>query len=215
MVQKQSIIYIMRNISTYISEKLKISSTKPTYAYFPENKDELIHLIKELIKKRGRDADLNDIDTSEITDMSFLFDDPKLNKFCGDISEWDVSNVINMACAFLNCTKFDSDLSNWNVFSVTRMNSMFDGCKKFNSDLSYWDVSKVKNMNYMFKRCENFNSDLSRWNVSNVTNMYHMFDNCKKFNQDLSKWNIKNGSDIRNMFDNCTSLQNKPEWYKE
>ena len=39
----------------------------------PSTSLELKELIGKLIKERGLNADLNDIDTSAITDMSFLF----------------------------------------------------------------------------------------------------------------------------------------------
>jgi hypothetical protein len=46
---------------------------KISYNYHPKNKEELKDIIKQLLDKRGPDADLNDIDTFKITDMSHLF----------------------------------------------------------------------------------------------------------------------------------------------
>lgn len=43
------------------------------YNYYPGTKAELRSLIMDLIEERGLEADLNDIDTSMITDMSRLF----------------------------------------------------------------------------------------------------------------------------------------------
>ena len=79
----------MKDLNTYITEKLKIrKSNKPSYKYFPKSKEELKDIINQLIDEQGYDGDFNDIDTSEITDMSELFDG--IEKFNGDISNWDV-----------------------------------------------------------------------------------------------------------------------------
>ena len=154
----------MKNLTTYIIEKLKISkSKKPSYNYFPKTKKELQDILKELIKERGNDGDFNDIDTSKITDMSNLFDG--MPKFNGDISKWDVSNVTNMQ-------------------------SMFDYCKIFNKPLNDWDVSKVIDMTYMFCSCESFNQDISDWNVSNVKDMDFIFFNCPLEQKYVPKFKI-------------------------
>jgi len=126
----------MKNLKDIIIEKLKINSKSKIskYTYHPEDKDELQDLIKQLIKERGEEADLNDIDTSKITDMSYLFSDTihgyGLYNFNGNISEWDVSNVTTMKMMF--CV------------------SKFNGA---NGDLSNWDVNNVKSMYYMFHLC--------------------------------------------------------------
>ena len=60
----------MKSLREYIQEKLVIKkSTSFNYKYFPETTEELEDLIKKRIKKEGREANLNDIDTSKITDM--------------------------------------------------------------------------------------------------------------------------------------------------
>ena len=113
----------MKNLNTYITEKLK--NNKLSVNYQPKTRDELKELVNKLIKERGNEADLNDIDTSEITDMSDVFYELDFN---GDISQWDVSNV-------------------------TDMSFMFSSCKSFNQDISNWDVSKVIHTGFMFERC--------------------------------------------------------------
>ena len=58
---------------------------------------ELEAIIEQRIKEQGPNCDLNDIDVSEVEDMSFLFCGSKFN---GDISEWDTSRVESMKDIF-------------------------------------------------------------------------------------------------------------------
>ena len=142
----------MKSLKSYIQEKLIIKKNKNTsYKYFPQTKEELEDIIKQRIKQEGNEVDLNDIDVSQIIDMSNLFNGK--TDFNGDISNWDVSNVTNMS-------------------------SMFSNCRNFNQDISDWDVSNVTDMSYMFRLCESFNKDISGWNVSNVKNYIDIFYNC-------------------------------------
>ena len=142
----------MKQINKYIQERLHINKDTGNhdhhYNYHPKTKDELKKLVNKLIKERGDDADLNDIDTSKITDMSYLFYEFEFN---GDISNWDVSNVEDMSYMFMG-SKFtgeNGDISKWDVSNVYDMSSMFS-YSEFNGDISNWDVSNVKYMRGMF-----------------------------------------------------------------
>ena len=66
-----------------------------------------------------------------------------------------------------NASSFDQDLSNWNVSNVINMESMFRGASNFNQSLNNWDVSNVTDMSGMFMNAESYNQDLSSWDVSN------------------------------------------------
>ena len=139
----------MKTLQTYITEKILINkNSKIGYIYHPKTRNELEDIINQRIESEGNECNLNDIDTSNITDMSYLFEDSEFN---GDISKWNVSNVKNMS----------------NMFILA----------EFNGDISKWDVSNVTNMACMFGG-SNFNGDISKWNVSNVRNMKAVFDNC-------------------------------------
>ena len=89
----------MKQINKYIQERLHINKDTGNhyYNYYPKTKDELDELLDKLIIERGNNADLNDIDTSEITNMDRMFQGSNFN---GDISNWDVSNVKDMYCMF-------------------------------------------------------------------------------------------------------------------
>ena len=113
--------------------RVGVDLSRPKYNYHPKTKEELMVIVNELIKERGNEADLNDIDVSQITDMKWIFAHSEFN---GNISKWDVSKVKNMK-------------------------GMFWG-SKFNGDISKWDVSNVESMSFMFYRSQ-FNGDISNW----------------------------------------------------
>ena len=112
----------MKNLKDIIQERLHINKDtgNHSYNYHPKTIDELKELVDKLIKERGNDADLNDIDTSEITDMYEMF---RNSNFNGDISEWDVSNVKNMKSMFFR-SSFTGDISNWNVIKKLKKDIM-------------------------------------------------------------------------------------------
>ena len=115
-----------------------------SYKYRHKTKEELVEAIKkEIYEIQGSEnnpnwqADLNCIDTSLITDMSYLFSEKYfLNKFNGNISKWDVSNVEKMESMFFN-SKFNQDISNWNISNVKHMIFMFVN-SEFNGDIGSW-----------------------------------------------------------------------------
>src|SRR5690554_4668650 len=78
-------------------------------------------IVKNEIKRLGKNANLNHIDTSKVTDMSYLFYD---TIFYGDISKWDVSKVENMVGMFAE-SNFNQNISNWNVSNVECMVNIF------------------------------------------------------------------------------------------
>ena len=139
----------MKPLKHYLQEKLVIKKSNQ-YKYFPQSKLELREIIENRIKDEGNEVDLNDIDVSNITDMSYLF---SYINFNGDISMWDVSNVTNMGYMFYDCKSFNKDISQWDVSKVTNMHGMFCGCDKFNKDISNWDVSNVNKTTNMFAGC--------------------------------------------------------------
>lgn len=208
------------------------------YTVQPQTKEELVAIIEDALCVFGNEADLNFIDTSNITDMTKLFSDEikefgggyGFSKFNGDISKWNVSNVKRMAQLFRG-SDFNGDISHWDVSNVKTMAGMFYD-SKFNGDISKWNVSNVKNMNDMFKyslfnndisdwdvsKVESmssmfahsiFNCDISSWDISNVEDMSEMFLRTKNFNQNLNSWNLDKSSNIDFMFYDAEKFDNK------
>ena len=85
------------------------------------SKYDLDREINKAICENGIRADLNYIDTSLITDMSWIFNG---SRFKGKIDQWDTSNVIDMSYMFCD-SWFDKDISSWNTGNVKNMSWMF------------------------------------------------------------------------------------------
>ena len=200
----------------WIMDRLKskevdsIKDLKVTNGVKPKYKVKDRKELKEIIKNAGKKENLNYLDVSSITDMSGLFRDYGYD-FDGDISEWDVSNVKNMASMFEE-SSFNRDISKWDVSNVEDMSGMF-AYSIFNGDISKWDVSNVKNMSNMFYSSK-FIGDISNWNVKKVRNMSYMFAESKiKRCKDLEKWNIDDEyCNIDGMFE-YSECEGVPSWY--
>ena len=52
-----------------------------------------------------------------------------------DISNWDVSNVIDMTNMFIFASAFNQDLNSWNISNVTE-------CNGFSYEASAWTLPK-------------------------------------------------------------------------
>ena len=216
----------MKTLKQHIQEAFKLGednfkSRNERYTCQPKDIDELHKILKERLKK-DKDADLNDIDVSKITDFGRLPNrDDDVGVFYGldphniDISKWDVSNARDMYVMFFGCKNLNCDLSKWDVSKVKNMTYMFMGCQKFEGKgLENWNVSNVISMSCMFKNCKKFNCDLGNWDVSNVKDIFFMFDECENFEgKGLDKWKIPKETKVFNMFYDCPNLKTKPDWF--
>ena len=126
----------MKSIDRYILEKFQITKdSKLLFTCHPEDKFELREILEKRLAK-NKNADLNDIDVSYITDMGrqgfskngglFVNLDPHNIK----IDQWDVHNVETMVSMFTKSqfTGENGNISNWNIKPNVRMSSMFKKC---------------------------------------------------------------------------------------
>src|SRR5690606_10243120 len=139
-----------------------------------------------------------------------LFRDAEL--FNQDLSNWDVSNVTDMAFMFFWNLAFNGNISNWDVSSVKTMRNMFGLCRSFNQDISGWDVGQVEQMEFMFSGAWAFNQDIGGWDVSNVKDLQNFLHDARAFNYSLGNWNISSVSNMVDMLDDAgLSLANYDE----
>ena len=169
--------YKMCNLSRKYGFKIKVEDDGNGRS------EELQYIIEKIVKEINSEVDLNWIDVSNVTDMSYLF---QKSDFNGDISDWDVSHVKDMSYMF--------DQSAFNG----------DFC-----DLSKWDVSNVDYMEGMFRYSPYNRDDICNWNVHNLHTTENMFLD-SLFCQDISKWNLPLGCNVHHMFSSDFPQSYKP-----
>lgn len=146
----------MKILSEYLSTDIKNTKIKAT-------NETIYDIVNSEIERLGDKANLNHIDTSQVTHMPGLFNASSDNH----INRYDNSgNLIHKSELDTGIYKYqyiDVDISNWDVSNVVNMCCMFYFCKSFNCNISKWDVSKLVNANYMFYECRKFDQNLSSW----------------------------------------------------
>lgn len=158
---------------------------------------------------KGSELDASNLNTSNVTDMQGMFN------VCShltalDISHFDTSNVTDMNYMFSCCTRLTTlDVSHFGTSNVTDMSNMFGSCSNLTTlDLSHFDTINVTNMNSMFSWCNKLTTlDVSHFNTINVTDMNGMFNGCSNLTAlDVSRFNTSNVTDMSIMFSHCKSL---------
>ena len=109
--------------------------------------------------------------TIEGTDATYMFYRYLLN----ELPQIDTSNVTNMSYMFSTCYNLTT-IPQLDTSNVTNMNSMFYNCTNLTT-IPQLDTSNVTNMNYMFGTCYNLTT-IPQLDTSNVTNMSYMFSSC-------------------------------------
>lgn len=120
--------------------------------------------------------DVSSFDTSNVTDMSYMFNmnkcqDPLLSKL--NVGNFNTCNVTNMTAMFYNCSKLpELDVSQFNTSKVIHMQRMFGECnsltylnlnnfdttailKEIESHINKGDVQKYVFFNEMFPKVSN------------------------------------------------------------
>ena len=140
---------------------------------------------------------INDLNTSNIEDMSSMFE--KCHNLENiDLSSFDTSNVENMELMFNECPNLKEikGITNFKTSKVNNMHGMFSNCTKLEYiDLSEFDTSNTTNMKRMFYNCTNLkqvNGLNDMFNVSKDVKMDEMLYGCKNLKDiDLSQLDPK------------------------
>ena len=156
------------------------------------------------------------INTSNITDMSYMFQN------CYSLTsleffKLDVSKVTTMESMFSNCISLKSiDFYNPNnsytAYNLTSVYNMFNGCTSLETiEIKNFEISSTKttDMGRLFYNCTSLKSvDLSYWFTNAVTNMSGLFYNCTSLKSVDLAYFINTGcvTNMKSMFYECSSL---------
>jgi hypothetical protein len=160
-----------------LKEKVKKYSNTENEHLIPELDVSCVTSMYQLFYIYGRQFNLclNNWDTSNVIDMSYMF------SYCVNFNQpvnFDTKNVINMRGMFAFSFRFNQPV-NFDTKNVVDMSGMFVGCNNFNR-LVNLDTKNVVDMHCMFERCHKFNQPVN-FDTKNVTNMMAMFDFCFNF----------------------------------
>ena len=103
---------------------------------------------------KGTSLDLSNFDTSNVTNMSFMFD-ACINLEHLSLSNFNTNKVSDISNMFCNCIKLKTlDISNFDTENATNMEGMFYDCINLKTlDISSFYINDTKILNNMFWKC--------------------------------------------------------------
>lgn len=150
------------------------------------------------------------IDTNEVTNMKHMFDKYEYDI---DVNNFNTSNVKDMSYMFINCKGRITGLDKFNTSNVTDMTEMFHGVKMDNFVYPNFDVSNVENMQDIFSYATINVIDLSSWTLSDsciagmldgatvrVIKLPKIYDNYAYIGMGSGHWDRVVNSDLKKVF---------------
>lgn len=171
-------------------------------------------------KKISSIEGLDLIDTSQATNMSYLFTNTKITDYTG-VAGWKTGNVTDMTSLFSSSLVTDTaklPVENWDVSKVVNFDNLFNGLGITTLDLSKWQVGRNiasgtnVSLGGMFLNCVNLRSlNVSGWDTSTATQIANLFSGDSQLKTlDISSWDLRNissPSSFMGVFANTTSLR--------
>lgn len=183
-------------------------------AYTPKDKKDLIALLKK------PNIPLENIDVSEIKDLSYLFDETYGREDLSGIESWDVRAT---KMSFMFSSPLIKELPKWYLDFIlkhpTYTPQSREELERIISDdrvnLAEIDVSKIKDFSKLFYHSSRTLVGLEYWDMSGAENLNGMFELFGgEIVGDLSKWNLSKAKSMKNIFVG-SNIQSYPKWYVE
>lgn len=196
---------LLDDTSEGFTENLYLTDEDGNYHFTIEGQGTKLKLFKNIITRIGY------VDLTNMTSLDSTLQGANKVTTGGDLNLWDTSNITNMQFMFYDCTSLiELDLSNWNTNNLSNTRGMFHNCESLTTlNLSNWDMSNVVNTATMFNNCSSLTTlDLSSFDTRNVTDMSNMFSGCSSLTTlYLSSFNTSKVTEMIGMFSNCSSLR--------
>ena len=140
-----------------------------------------------------------DFDTSEVVDMSHMFEGCSNWVSISGLESFNTVNVKNMRCMFKSCNPRGL-VPYASPMTLTGVNLL--------RGLNAFDTSSVEDMSYMFCGCDVFVCDeLDAWNLQNLKNADGMFSSLYYITDiHLPNWSTPKLISCSKMFARCASL---------
>ena len=166
-------------------------------------------------------SSLENLDTSEYTDLSYIFCGCSEIKDFNFVKKWDVSKCKNFESMFFDCRFNNLDfLSNWNLINAINLEDMFRNCINLNdiNGIKNWNVENAENFHGMFYFCLNLidANALQNWNMNKAKDIRWMFAFCKNllYVDSLYKWKLNENVNKSNIIKGSNEILNIPSIFK-
>ena len=166
-------------------------------------------------------SSLENLDTSEYTDLSYIFCGCSEIKDFNFVKKWDVSKCKNFKSMFKDCRFNNLDfLSNWNLINAINLKHMFRYCINLNdiNGIKNWNVENSENFNGMFYFCQNLidANALQNWNMNkakDIRSMFSLYINLL-YVDSLYKWKLNENVKKDNIIEGSNEILNIPSIFK-
>lgn len=180
----------------------------------------------------GHYLDLNWIDVSGMTELSYTFQDwggvdtkkvsTSFSKTSDeepirtiiDISAWDVKSVKKMEGIFKN-TNIIIKAEGWELDACTSLREAFYKAKHIDKSIGTWKFKKLDNLSSTFAFAENIKADISKWDTSKVVYLYHTFEKVAlldDFAACIGNMDVSSVIDFQNCFEQAKGWCDLSKW---
>lgn len=158
----------------------------------------------ELIQNKPRSALELILNTSNVTDMSWMFNGAIIEELI--LTTFDTSKVTNFTDMFAGARAKTIDVSTFDTSSGVYFGGMFDETSAETLDIRHFDTSNAEILTSMFSRSKVKTLDLRHFDTSKAHFMNLMFSEAEATTIDISRFNFGNVYDVSAMFAGAKNL---------